>query len=85
MNESKKMSNVDHMVAVLKKRKRPLSLLEVVEAIQKLDPCALSGNTPQKSLYSIIYRLEKRRSEKGEKIMFRTVVGNGKFLYTLNK
>jgi hypothetical protein len=85
MSVSKKKSSVDHMVAILEKYKRPMNLIEVVEKIQKLDPYALSGNTPRKSLYSVVYRREKRRSEKGEKALFRTVEVNNELFFTLNK
>ena len=53
------------MVDVLKKKKKALSLGEVVGEIEKIEPSAFSGKTPTNSLYSIIYRREQRRLENG--------------------
>jgi len=58
------------MVDVLKKQRKPLSLSEVVAEIEKLNDGAFTGKTPVNSLYSIIYRREKRRIIKGEAPLF---------------
>lgn len=44
----------------------PPSINEIVEEIRKTAPQALPGKTPNKSLYSVIYRREKRRKSVGE-------------------
>lgn len=44
----------------------PLSVHEIVQGMKRLAPQVLPGKTPNKSLYSVIYRREKRREEFGE-------------------
>lgn len=75
----------DAMVKVLKKAKGPMSLAEIVSEIQKLHSTILSGQTPTKSLYSIVYRREKRRREDGEKPLFKLTNERRDTLYSLNK
>ncbi len=53
------------MVMALEKRKEPLSLSEIVFEIEKMQPQVFTGQTPTNSLYSIIYRRERRRVENG--------------------
>lgn len=86
MNWSRNKSNVEGlMVEVLKKKEMPMSLGEIVDEIRKLDPSSLTGKTPRNSLYSIIYRREKRRIDDGEKPIFRTIEERREVLYFLNK
>ena len=59
----KKSTSEQLMVNILAKSKQPLTLNEIVSEILSINPSALSGNTPCKSLYSVIYRREKRRAE----------------------
>lgn len=72
------------MVAVLKKRKRALSLGELVSEIKRLDSSELTGRTPTKSLYSVIYRREKRRLERGEEPLFMATKDRNTSIYSLN-
>lgn len=72
------------MVKVLKKKKKALSLGEVVSAIEKMEPTAFSGKTPTNSLYSIVYRREKRRVENGKQPLFSIEKERNAALYSLN-
>lgn len=58
------------MVEVLKRKNTALSLSEIVAEIEKLEPYAFTGQTPVNSLYSIIYRREKRRIKNGNQPLF---------------
>lgn len=72
------------MVEVLKKRKKALSLGEVVSEIEKMEPHAFTGQTPTNSLYSIIYRREKRRVENGSQPLFLIEKDRNSSVYSLN-
>lgn len=73
------------MVEILKRRKSPMTIAEIVDAILKQEPDALSGATPRNSMYSIVFRREKRRKENGLAPLFRTKSERGNVLYCLNK
>lgn len=75
----------DLMVSVLKKQRKPLRLREIVDEIRRLDPSVLDGKSPVNSLYSIIYRREKRRKEAGGKTLFRVTQEWNEVYYSLNK
>ncbi len=86
MSWSRSKSEVeDLMVYVLKKKSSPMSLGEIVEEMKKLSPELLTGKTPKNSLYSILYRREKRRIDAGEKPVFKTTEERREVLYSLNK
>ena len=86
MSWSRSKSEVeDLMVYVLKKKSSPMSLGEIVEEMKKLSPELLIGKTPKNSLYSILYRREKRRIDAGEKPVFKTTEERREVLYSLNK
>lgn len=72
------------MVDVLNKATQDLTLDEIVNEILKLKPSALKGKTPKNSLYSVIYRREKRRVELGIDKIFITFVRGGATYYSLN-
>ena len=86
MSWSRSKSEVeDLMVYVLKKKSSPMSLGEIVEEMKKLSPELLTVKTPKNSLYSILYRREKRRIDAGEKPVFKTTEERREVLYSLNK
>lgn len=72
------------MVEILKNKNSPMSLGEIVDEIKTLSPTALAGKTPRNSLYSIIYRREKRRVDAGENPLFKTFEERREVLYLLN-
>lgn len=88
MRWDRRKSNLEElMVEILKKKKKPLTLLEVVDEISKTNPEVFTGKTPSKSLYSIIYRREKLRIEKGSQPMFLQITAQKarkETLYSLN-
>ena len=53
------------MIHILRFSKRPVSLAQIAKEIELSDPTILSGKTPRSSLYSIVYRWEKRREQAG--------------------
>ena len=68
----------------LKDAKEPLTLEEMVGKIRDKDPSKLSGANPQKSLYSIIYRREKRRVERGHEPLLQEHRSKYEVKYSLN-
>ena len=72
------------MVDVLANSKQALTLEEIVSEILSMNPSALTGKTPRNSLYSVIYRREKRRSERGLDALFKTSTRGGATYYSLN-
>ena len=62
----------------------PLSIHEIVAEIKKIAPQVLSGKTPSKSLYSVIYRREKRRREFAEPNAFITFRKDMVSRYSIN-
>jgi hypothetical protein len=73
------------MVSVLKKQRKPLRLPEIVDEIRRLNPSVLDGKSPRNSLYSIVYRRERRRVERGEKALFLITQERNEVYYSLNK
>lgn len=71
------------MIKILKK-KGSLSLIEIVNEINKVDSEAFTGKTPRNSLYSIVYRNEKKRSEQKNKTLFLTNKERREVVYSLN-
>gem|GEM_PF-2124793 len=85
MSWDRSISNSEQlMVDVLVAENQALTLDEIVTQILILNPNALTGKTPKKSLYSIIYRREKRRKEKGVSPLFKTNRRGGATYYSLN-
>lgn len=85
MTWSRQKSDLEAMmVSVLKEREKALSLTEVVSEIEKFEPSAFTGQTPTNSLYSIIYRREKRRVEKGHEPLFLIEKDRNCSIYSLN-
>ncbi|MEJ1296111.1 MAG: HTH domain-containing protein [Candidatus Sedimenticola sp. (ex Thyasira tokunagai)] len=72
------------MVDVLADSKQALTLDEIVSEILSRDSSALTGKTPRNSLYSVIYRREKRRAERGFEPLFKTTTRGGATYYSLN-
>ena len=85
VNEMKRRSDLETlMVLVLKEKKRALSLSEIAPEISKIDKAIFSGKTPAKSLYSVIYRREKKRIELGLAPLFKKEVCRRDVLFSLN-
>ena len=71
------------MIEALTGSPHPLSIEELVKEIQKLSPTLLRGKAPKKSLYSMIYRREKRRKEQGLTPKFKITTKEGISFYEL--
>ncbi|MDQ7016495.1 MAG: HTH domain-containing protein [Gammaproteobacteria bacterium] len=72
------------MVDVLAESKQALTLDEIVSEILSRNPSTLTGKTPKNSLYSVIYRREKRREERGLHSLFKTTNSGRTTYYSLN-
>ena len=72
------------MVDVLSESKQALTLNEIVIEILSKNPSALTGKTPRNSLYSVVYRREKRRMDRGLHSLFNTTARGGATYYSLN-
>ncbi|KAA5951120.1 MULTISPECIES: HTH domain-containing protein [unclassified Pantoea] len=68
---SRRRSDLEKIaIKILKRNKEPLSLLHLFEKIHQKYPLLLSGQTPQNTLYAMIYKREKRRVMDGEAAIF---------------
>lgn len=85
MNWDRRTRNLETlMVDVLKASKKPMSLNEIVETIKANNPESIRGKTPRNSLYSIVYRNEKRRHENNEPLLFNVETTGRRSIYSLN-
>lgn len=74
----------EYMHEILSRAKKPLTLGEISEKIILKHPDAFRGNTPERSLYSIIYRREKRRISAGLKPLLIKSISDHVARYSLN-
>lgn len=72
------------MVDVLRNANKVLTLDEIVKQISHRNPTALSGKTPNKSLYSVVYRRENRRKERGLLVLFKNIIRGGARYYSIS-
>lgn len=79
-----KSSLEELMIYVLKQAEKPLTLREISDQILKLNQKILTGSHPNKSLYSVIYRREKKRVTSGDKPFFLIDKSRRDDLYSLN-
>lgn len=79
----KKSTTEQLMIDVLAKSKQALTMDEIVSEILSNNPSALTGKTPRNSLYSVVYRREKRRAERGLQALFKTTTRGGATYYSL--
>lgn len=85
MNWNRHKSDLETMmVEILRKKKTALTLKEIVAEIKNIEPDAFTGKTPTNSLYSIIYKREKRRTENGESLLFTTKKDRTVIVYSIN-
>ena len=85
VNNMKRRSDLEMlMIQVLKEKKRALSLSEIAPEISKIDKAIFSGKTPAKSLYSVVYRREKKRMELGLEPLFKKEMCRRDVLFSLN-
>jgi len=73
------------MIEVLAKSPEPLTLVEIVQRIRKIDSQILSGKTPTNSLYSVLFRRESRRKKAGAPEFFVKDTKYRVIRYSLNK
>ena len=73
----------DLMAKVLRKSGKPLTIKEIAERIRGMDRRVLTGATPDRSLYSIVYRRESRREQAGWATLFQKSTEGGATTYSL--
>ena len=73
------------MLDILKKSKKPMTIAQIVEAIQLREPDIFTGKTPSNSLFSIIYRNEIKRESLAQKTLFKKIKQGSSTFYTPNK
>ena len=85
MNWDRSISTTEqYLVEVLRKSEKELSIHEIIDRIRNINPNILSGKTPHKSLYSIIYKREKQRLERGQPPLLNVTKRGGASYYSLN-
>lgn len=85
MNWNRHISKLEMLlVEILEESNSPMTLQDIVAKIKEKEPSAFSGKTPMKSLYSIIYRREKRRKKRNEKPLLRIIREEHPIRYSLN-
>ncbi len=72
------------MIRILRVTTNLVSLAQIAKEIELSDPTILTGKTPRSSLYSIVYRREKRREDAGLKRLFKQQVIHREIHFTLN-
>jgi hypothetical protein len=72
------------MVLILNDSKEPLSLAEISSIIVDRKLVTIRGKTPQNSLYSIVTRNEKRRTDRGQPTLFKKHYKGVNVRYSLN-
>lgn len=82
--DRKKSQLEELMVNVLQNSNKPMRLPEIMAAIKEGNPQATTGKTPINSLYSVVYRNEKRRAQRGEDTYFIKEYIGGSCYYSLN-
>lgn len=85
MTWSRQFSKTEElMLRLLRGNKKGMTLRQLVDEIRGIDSSCLTGKMPVNSLYSIIYRKEKKRAEMGMPAFFIKTVVHRETLYTLN-
>lgn len=85
MSWNRRISIAEHlMVDVLGQADKPLTLIEIVTKILQVNPSALTGKTPKNSLYSVLFRREKRRTEMGHQPLFKKTIRGNTACYSIN-
>ena len=73
------------MVDVLDQVDKSLTLIEIVEEMLQMNSSIFTGKTPRNSLYSVLYRREKRRKEMGHQSLFiKTIIKGKSTCYRIN-
>lgn len=85
MTRKKQKSNLEKlMVDAINVKKQPLSIKEIVTDILRANPSVFMGGTPNKSLYSVIYKREKNRIKSNEEPLFIKLTGSEGVTYAIN-
>lgn len=69
------------VVAVLSKARSPLPLTEILRRMEDYGCTMPAGKTPSRSLYSTLFRRERRRKEAGVPALFKWQVASDRVLH----
>ncbi|MEJ2793166.1 hypothetical protein WAE56_07090 [Iodobacter sp. LRB] len=84
MSWNRQHSNIEELMVKVLKKHKALSLQEIVDFLGKSEDVPFTGKTPSNSLFSIIYRREKRREDGNVPKLFLKEIVKGRSLYSLN-
>lgn len=84
MSWNRQRSNLETLMVEVLKKKKALSLQEIVNEIVRVSPEAFTGQTPRNSLYSIVYRRDKNRVDQGKQPLFLTEKIRSEIIYFIN-
>jgi HB1, ASXL, restriction endonuclease HTH domain len=72
-------------IEVLSRAKQPLPISAISRQIVEQELVEVRGKTPDRSLYSILYRKDRKREQSGQKPLFRRITDGRNVLYALNR
>ena len=72
------------LVEILEEADFALTLQEIAQKMEEKEPGIFTGKTPSNSLYSVIYRRENRRKQRGHEPLLRKVKEGRSVYYTLS-
>lgn len=84
MSWNRQHSNLEELMVNVLRKHKSLSLQEVVLVLEKSNEVVFTGATPVNSLFSIIYRREKRRLDNGMPCLFDKLSIKGRAVYSIN-
>lgn len=85
MVNKKVISMESEIISVLEQAGRPLSIKEIADIIVSRKRKEFFGKTPNKTVYSIIYRKNKRKKEQGYEPLFNKAEEDEQVKYFLKK
>jgi len=72
------------LVEILEESDSALTFQEIARKIEEKEPGTFTGKTPANSLYSVMYRRENRRKQRGHEPLLKAVKEGRSVYYTLN-
>ncbi len=72
------------LVDILAETDFAITVQEIAKRIEEKKPGTFTGKTPSNSLYSVIYRRENRRKQRGHEPLLKTIKEGRSVYYTLN-
>ena len=70
-------------IKILEGAGKPLTIREIVERIIARRLVDISGKTPEKTLYALIYKKERLRKSRGQPLLFKKIRKGNSVFYSL--